>query len=117
MTRLPLETLHTPIVLSDDPEAKYSPSGENATLYTEEEWPFKLLTGYPLKTLHTTISLRDPDAINSPLGENTTLYTELEFPFKILILSPLDTLHKLIVQSADPEAKNSPSGENTTLQT
>ena len=33
MMRSPLDTLHTPIV--SDPNAKYSPFGENATLKTE----------------------------------------------------------------------------------
>ena len=35
----PLDTLHTPIVQSSDPEAKYSPFGENATIFTDEECP------------------------------------------------------------------------------
>ena len=33
--RSPLDTLHTPIVLSLDPDAKYSPFGENTTLKTK----------------------------------------------------------------------------------
>ena len=32
--RSPLDTLHTPIVLSLDPDAKYFPSGENTTFVT-----------------------------------------------------------------------------------
>ena len=32
--RSPLDTLHSPIVLFLDPDAKYSPSGENTTLVT-----------------------------------------------------------------------------------
>ena len=35
LIRYPLDTLHTPIVLSSDPDAKYSPFGENNTLLTE----------------------------------------------------------------------------------
>ena len=35
--RPPLDTFHTPIVLSEDPDAKYSPFGENATLLTTKE--------------------------------------------------------------------------------
>ena len=31
--RSPLDTFHNPIVLSQEPEAKYSPFSENATLY------------------------------------------------------------------------------------
>ena len=30
--RSPLDTLHIPIVLSQDPDAKYPPFGENTTL-------------------------------------------------------------------------------------
>ena len=37
--RSPLDTLHTPIVLSKDPDAKYSPFGKNTTLLTSEECP------------------------------------------------------------------------------
>ena len=33
LIRSPLNTLHTPIVLSLDPDAKYTPSGEKTTLY------------------------------------------------------------------------------------
>ena len=53
----PLDTLHTPIVLSSDPDAKYYPSGENATLATIEEWPLRVLMHFPLDTLHTQIVL------------------------------------------------------------
>ena len=67
--RSPPDTLHTLIVLSSDPEAKYSPFGENTTLLTEDEWP---VMRSPLDTLHTPIVL-DPDAKYSPFGKNTTL--------------------------------------------
>ena len=33
----PLDTLHTPIELSQDPDAKYSPFGEKSTLATGEK--------------------------------------------------------------------------------
>ena len=42
LIRSPLDTLHTPIVLSRDPDAKYSPFGENTTLVTTNEWPVSL---------------------------------------------------------------------------
>ena len=72
----PLYTLHTPIVLSLDPEAKYSPSRENTTLKTQSECPLRVLMSYPLYTLHTPIvSSEDPEAKYSPSGENTTLKT------------------------------------------
>ena len=37
--RSPLDNLHTPIVLSEDPDAKFYPFGENTTLKTQSEWP------------------------------------------------------------------------------
>ena len=36
------------IVLSRDPEAEYSPFGENATLRTESECPIRVLIRSPL---------------------------------------------------------------------
>ena len=36
------------IVLSRDPEAKYYPFGENATLFTQSECPIRALMGSPL---------------------------------------------------------------------
>ena len=42
LIRSPLETLHTPIVLSVDPDAKYFLFGENTTLPTVSEWPVSL---------------------------------------------------------------------------
>ena len=59
----PLYTLHTPIVLSADPDAKYSPSGENITLFTGSSCPVRVFIRSPLDTLHTPIvQSRDPDA-------------------------------------------------------
>ena len=79
--RSPLDTLHTPIVLSSDPDAKYSPFGENTTLKTEPECPMRVLMRSSLDTLHTPIVLLlDPDAKYSPFGENTTLHIEEECP-------------------------------------
>ena len=71
--RSPLDTLHTPIVLSLDPDAKYSPFGENTTLLTAHECPVRVLTRSSLHTLHTPIVLSsDSDAKYSSFGENTT---------------------------------------------
>ena len=64
----PLDTLHTPIVLSLDPDTKYSPFGENTTLVTNYERPVRVFIRSPLDTLHTPISLKDPDAKYSPFG-------------------------------------------------
>ena len=88
----PLYIPHTPIVLSSDPEAKYSPSGENTTLQTQLECPLRVLMSYPLYTLHTPISIKDPEAKYSPSGENTTLLTELECPLKVLMSYPLKSI-------------------------
>ena len=74
LIRSPLDTLHTPIVSSEDPDTKYSPFGENTTLKTPSECPVRVLIRSPLDTLHTPIVLsQDPDAKYSPFGENTTL--------------------------------------------
>ena len=72
--RSPLDTLHTPIVLSEDADAKYSPFGKNTTLKTPKECPVSVLMRSPLDILHTPIVLsKDADAKYSPFGENATL--------------------------------------------
>ena len=72
-----LDTLHTLIV--SDPDAKYSPFGENATLKTFLEWPVRSFIRSPLDTLHNPIVLsEEPDAKYSPSGENTTLLIKSE---------------------------------------
>ena len=53
----PLDTLHKPIVESPDPDAKYSPFGENTTLQTSDKWPVRVFMRSPLDTLHTPIVL------------------------------------------------------------
>ena len=80
--RFPLGNLHIPIVESQDPDAKYSPLGENTTLLTQYECPVRVLIHSPLDTLHTSIveSLdmkKDPvpDTKYSMFGENATLKT------------------------------------------
>ena len=61
--RSPFDTLHTPIVLSADPDAKYSPLGENTTLLTGDEWPVRVFMSSPLDTLHIPIvQTQDPEA-------------------------------------------------------
>ena len=76
MIRSPLDTLHTPIVQSEDPEAKYSPFGENTTLLTKSECPVRVLIRSPFDTLHIPIVLLVyPDAKYSVFGENATLQT------------------------------------------
>ena len=79
-----LYTLHTQIVQSQDPDAKYSSFGENTTLQTYEEWPVRVLIRSPLDTLHTSMVLsQDPDANQTPVGENTTLQTGEEWPVRV----------------------------------
>ena len=46
----PLDTFHTPIVLSLDPDAKYSPSAENTTLKTQSECPMSVFIRSPLSS-------------------------------------------------------------------
>ena len=41
--RYPLDIFHNPIVLSSDPDTKYSPFLENATQFTYQKWPSRLL--------------------------------------------------------------------------
>ena len=77
----PLDTFHNPIVKSIDPDAKYSPSPENTTLYTPPECPMKLFIYSPLDTFHNTIvPYSDPDAKYSPFFENATLNTPPKCP-------------------------------------
>ena len=55
--RSPLDTLHNPIVVSADPDAKYSSSPENITLNTGSECPVRVFIRSPLDTFHNTIVL------------------------------------------------------------
>ena len=72
----PVDNLHTPIVLSRDPDAKYCSSGENTMLFIPKECPVKVLMGYPFCIHHTRIvSSSDAEAKYFPLEENTTLVT------------------------------------------
>ena len=74
-----LDTLHTPIVEFHDPDAKYSPFGENTTLLFGALNPIRVLILSPLDTLHTLIvQSLDPDTKYSPQGENTKLNTSNE---------------------------------------
>ena len=82
----PLKTLHNLIVLSEDPDAKYSPFLENTKLSTELEWPRKAFISSPLDTLHNLIYISsDPDAKYCPSSENTTLHILSEWPWMVLI--------------------------------
>ena len=63
LIRSPLDTLHILIVESLDPDAKYSPFGENDKVKTEEECPLRVLMISPLVILHILIvQSKDPEA-------------------------------------------------------
>ena len=74
--RSPLYILHMPIVLFMNPDAKYSPFGENTMLDNPVFLLLKILIHSPVDSFHRRIipSL-DLDAKYSPLGENTALKT------------------------------------------
>jgi hypothetical protein len=60
-------------VLSVLPEAKYLPSGENATELTYQLWPRSLVTSFCDSTLQSLTVLSSlPEAKYLPSGENAT---------------------------------------------
>jgi hypothetical protein len=60
-------------VLSALPEAKYLPSGENATEQTYELWPCSVVTSFCNSTLQSLTVLSSlPEAKCLPSGENAT---------------------------------------------
>jgi hypothetical protein len=60
-------------VLSALPEAKYLPSGENATEVTSLLWPCSVVTSFYESTLQSLIVLSLlPEAKYLPSGENAT---------------------------------------------
>ena len=76
MINSPLDTLHIPIIVDKDPDAKYSPSGENTTLLNKLLELSKILIYSQLDILHNLIVVfPNPEAKYSPFGENTTLKT------------------------------------------
>ena len=66
------------IVLSLDPETKYSPLGENTMLCTQLEWPMKVYMNYPLDTLHIQIVFSVDPARYSPFREKITQFIQLD---------------------------------------
>ena len=66
-----VNTFHNPIVLSPDPDTKYTPFGENTKLITKLLWPEKVLISLPVYILHIPIVLSiNPEAKYNPFGEN-----------------------------------------------
>ena len=53
--RSPVDTFHKPIVISPDPDDKYSPFDEKTTLKTISECPVRVLIRSPLDTFHKPI--------------------------------------------------------------
>ena len=102
----PLDTLHTPIVVSADPEAKYSPFGEKATLKIEAECPSRVFS-----TPSYSYSLI-PRFSGQILSVRRKCYLTL-MSFQGFMCFPLDILQIVL----SPEAKYSPFGENETLCT
>ena len=69
-----VNTFHNPIVLSPDPDTKYTPFGENTKLVIKLVWPEKVLIHYSVYTLHIPIVLSiNPDVKYNPFGENAIL--------------------------------------------
>ena len=77
--RSPLDTLQKQMVLSSDPDARYSPFGEKATLQTDDRKPLRVFKSCLLDTLQRPIVLSlDPEARYSPSDEKTRLVTPAE---------------------------------------
>src|SRR5689334_22576749 len=93
--RLPVATSHTCTVLSDDPDAIYLPSGDQATELTavgtvpknanldctKPEWPSYMIMRLPVATSDTCTlppydPYDDPEAILLPSGDQATENTE-----------------------------------------
>ena len=72
LPRFPVCASHILIVLSDDPETMYFPSGENATEVTQSVWPLNgSETSFPVCASHILIVLScDPETVYFPSGEN-----------------------------------------------
>ena len=51
----PVDTFQRQIVLSQDPDAKYSPFGENATLQTTKKCPMRVFSSSPVDAFHIQI--------------------------------------------------------------
>ena len=76
LMRYPLDILHTIMVLSQDPEIKYSSFGEKTTVFTYKECPVKVLMSSPVDTFHRVMVLsQDAETKYSPLDEKTMLLT------------------------------------------
>jgi hypothetical protein len=70
----PLATFHTRTSPSLDPDASLLPSGEKATLWTENKWPVSISSAFPVPMSHILMVPSEvPDASLLPSGEKATL--------------------------------------------
>src|ERR1700750_25016 len=75
---------------SRDPDATSLPSGENATVLTENEWPSRVCTVWPVAGSQSrTVLSRDPDAISLPSGEDATALTAGEWSSRVCNVLPV----------------------------
>ena len=85
----PLDTLHTQIVQSLNPDVKYFPFCENVELNTYEVlWEFLWIS----QRINLDSPLSRSDAKHYEFGENTKLNTG-KSPKRVFVSSPFDTLH------------------------
>ena len=70
-TSCPVAASHSLRVLSAPPESRCLPSGEDATDWTEPEYPLKVRISRPLAASQS-LSALPPDNRRVPSGENAT---------------------------------------------
>jgi hypothetical protein len=92
--------LQSLIVLSPLPEAKYLPSGENATDKITELWPCSVVTYFCNFTLQSlTVLSKLPEAKYLPSGENAIEKTHELWPCSVVTSFFDSTLQSLTVSS------------------
>ncbi len=111
------------------PEAKYLPSGENATEVTvsKRSCSCSVVTSFCDSTFQSLTRLPNlpknvnkqllPEAKYLPSGENATELTDELWPCSVVNSFCDSTLQSLTVLSSLPEAKYLPSGENAMERT
>ena len=113
----PVSTFHNFIVLSQPPEARVFPSGENAIELIQPVCPLKDLIICPVSRFHKLIvsSKLSADARVFPSGENATELSRRFCPSIDLISLPVSTFHILMVLSRLTDVSVFPSDENITV--
>ena len=90
------------------------PSGEDATDWTEPEYPSKVRISCPLCRIpQLDVPVPPPETRCAPSGENATAATGRSCPVKVCISCPLAASHSLAPRGP-PESMRVPSGENAT---